>query len=80
MRDGIALAKHGKPAVALVTKVFAAQGNYIAKANGMPDIPRVLLPHPVAGSGEVAMRVTAENIVAEICAYLSGERLTAAEH
>ena len=80
MRDGIALAKHGKPAVALITEVFAAQGDFIAKANGMPDIPRVLLPHPVAGSGEAAMRATADSIVAEICAHLSGQRLTAAEH
>ena len=80
MRDGIALAKHGKPAVALVTEVFAAQGDFIAKANGMPDIPRVLLPHPVAGAGEAAMRATADSIVAEICAHLSGQRLTAAEH
>ncbi|MEM7405353.1 MAG: hypothetical protein AAF458_08680 [Pseudomonadota bacterium] len=72
MRDGIAIARKGKPAVTLVTEVFKAQGDFIAKANGMPDVPRVTLPHPVAGTGEAAMRETAHSIVEQICAYLEG--------
>ena len=72
MRDGIAIANRGKPAVALVTEVFKAQGDFIAKANGMPDVPRITLPHPVAGTGEAAMRATAEGIADAICARLKG--------
>ena len=72
MRDGIAVAKRGKPAVALVTEVFKAQGDFIAQASGMPEVPRVILPHPVAGTGESAMREIAAGIVDEVCARLSG--------
>ncbi len=51
MRDGIALARTGIPAIALVTEAFWAQGDFVARSLGMPDIPRVRLPHPVAGTG-----------------------------
>lgn len=58
--------------MALVTEVFKAQGDFIANASGMPEIPRVILPHPVAGTGEHAMREIACGIVDEICARLAG--------
>lgn len=63
MRDGIAVAKMGIPAVALVTKEFWPQGDFVAESLGMPDIPRIKLPHPVAGTGEKNLRQVAEEIV-----------------
>jgi hypothetical protein len=72
VRDGIAVARRGKPAVALVTEVFKAQGDFIAEASGMPGVPRVILPHPVAGTGESNMREVAVGIVDQVCAYLEG--------
>jgi hypothetical protein len=51
VRDGVNLARLAIPAVALVSKEFWAQGNFIARSVGMPDVPRVVFPHPVAGSG-----------------------------
>lgn len=63
MRDGIAVAKMGIPAVALVTKEFWPQGDFVAESLGMPDIPRIKLPHPVAGTGEKNLRQVAEDIV-----------------
>ena len=59
--------------MALVTEDFWAQGNFVARASGMPEIPRVMLPHPVAGTGEEAMRRVAEQIAPRILAALSGE-------
>lgn len=59
MRDGINLARLGVPAVALVTEDFWPQGNFVAQSLGMPDIPRVQLPHPLAGSGEQNLRQVA---------------------
>ena len=38
----------------------------------MPDVPRVLLPHPVAGTGEAAMRAVAERIAPTVAAALRG--------
>lgn len=63
MRDGINLARLGIPAVALVTEEFWPQGDFVAKSLGMPDIPRVQLPHPLAGTGAENLRVVAEQIV-----------------
>ena len=70
MRDGIAVARQGRPAVAIVTSKFRVQGDFVARAEGMPDIPRVEVPHPVAGSGADAMAATAAQVCAEIIGRL----------
>ncbi len=62
MRDGINLAQLGIPAVALVTEEFWPQGDFVAQSLGMPGVPRVKLPHPVAGTGAVNMREVADAI------------------
>ena len=62
MRDGIKLARLGIPAVALVTEEFWSQGDFVAQSLGMPGIPRVKLPHPVAGTGVKNMREVAGSI------------------
>jgi hypothetical protein len=56
-----------------VTEVFWPQGDSVAAAAGMPDIPRLRLPHPVAGSGHAAMGEVAESIAARVVAVLRGE-------
>ena len=70
MRDGIEAAKRGLPSIAFVTDDFWKQGIFVAKAQGMPDIPRIRLPHPVAGTGQVAMASLAEEIFDDIVAKL----------
>ena len=62
MRDGINLANLGIPAVALVTEEFWSQGDFVARSLGMPGIPRVKRPHPVAGTGVAKLREVAESI------------------
>ena len=74
MRDGLNIALRGIPAVALVTEEFWAQGDFIASSFGMPDIPRVQLPHPVAGTGPDLHRVIAEKVAAEIVDALEPSR------
>lgn len=74
MRDGVNVALRGLPAVALVTDEFWAQGDFIASSFGMPEIPRVRLPHPVAGTGEHNHRIVAEKVAAEIVDALEGTR------
>ena len=66
MRDGINIAKLGIPAVALVTEEFWPQGDFMAQSLGMPGVPRVKLPHPIAGSGEARMVEVAEQYVDQI--------------
>lgn len=72
MRDGINVARRGIPAVALVTDEFWNQGDFIAASFGMPEVPRVQLPHPVAGTGTDNHRVVAEKVAAEIVAAIEG--------
>ena len=72
MRDGINVARRDIPAVALVTDEFWAQGDFIATSFGMPNIPRVQLPHPVAGTGIDNHRLVAEKIAAQLVAALEG--------
>jgi len=73
VRDGIEVARRGRAAVALVTEEFWLQGDSVAASAGMPDIPRLRLPHPVAGSGHDAMGRVADGIAARIVAVLRGE-------
>ena len=70
MRDGINLAKMGIPAVALVTEEFWPQGNFVAQSLGMPGVPRIKLPHPVAGTGQAKLREVAEAIAPSIICAL----------
>lgn len=73
MRDGITVAKLGIPSVALVTEDFWPQGDFVANSLGMPEAPRVRLPHPVAGTGMENMRAVAERVIPEIIAALEAD-------
>ena len=66
MRDGINIAKLGIPAIALVTEDFWPQGDFVAASVGMPDLPRVQLPHPVAGTGTARMQEIASHITTDV--------------
>ncbi|MCP5180253.1 MAG: hypothetical protein R3E84_18550 [Pseudomonadales bacterium] len=72
MRDGYMAATLGIPAVSLVTEKFWPQGDFVANSLGMPDLPRVQLPHPVAGTGTDNMRRVAETMAERIIAALKG--------
>lgn len=78
MRDGVLVANLGIPAVALVTEKFWPQGNFVAKSIGMPDVPRIQLPHPVAGTGIDSLKRIAIQIAPDILAALRGDLRRAA--
>ena len=63
MRDGYNIAKRNTPVVALITEDFWDQGQFVAKSLGMPGLPRVMLPHPVAGLGEAKIKVIADDVI-----------------
>jgi hypothetical protein len=74
VRDGIELARRDRAVVALVSEPFWQQGELIALSNGMPDVPRLRLPHPVAGSGADAMAALAAKLAPRIVAVLRGQQ------
>jgi hypothetical protein len=53
--------------------MFWPQGDFVAAAAGMPTIPRIQLPHPVAGSGNASLTREAERIADQILAIIRGE-------
>jgi hypothetical protein len=59
--------------VALVTEPFWPQGDLIALSIGMPDVPRIRLPHPVAGSSSESMASLADQIAPRPVVVLRGE-------
>ena len=71
MRDGINLARRGIPSVALVTEDFWPQGDFVAQSLGMPDAPRVKIPHPVAGTGQANLARVADTVVDKIIDQLA---------
>jgi hypothetical protein len=73
VRDGVSIANLGIPAVSLVTEKFWPQGDFVANSVGMPDLPRVQLPHPTGGTGKENMERIAESIAPQILAALKGE-------
>lgn len=73
MRDGIELARRDLAVVALVTDAFWLQGEQVARSNRMPDVPRLRLPHPVAGTGTVAMAELAALLAPRLVGVLRGE-------
>jgi hypothetical protein len=66
VRDGINTAKRGLPSVALVTEDFWPQGNFTAESLGMPSVPRVKLPHPLAGTGQSHLEEVAKRLAPQI--------------
>ena len=74
MRDGVKFARQGVPAVALVTSEFWPQGDFVARSVGMPGVPRVMLPHPVAATGVENLRRVADQVRDAIIAALGPGR------
>ena len=59
--------------MSLVTEKFWSQGNSVAAFVGLPDLPRVRLPHPIAGLGREAMQSIAADVADAILAGLRGK-------
>lgn len=74
MRDGVFAARKGLPALALVTEAFVTQGEFIARALGMPDVPRPVIEHPVSGTGLANMQRIAAELAPRLLAALESGR------
>jgi hypothetical protein len=73
VRDGAILAKAGIPVVALVTESFVEQAGFVARAAGVPAVPRFVLPHPCAGTGEANLAKVARGSAPGILELLRGQ-------
>ena len=57
----------------MITDDFWRQGTFMANSLGMPDLPRVKLPHPVAGLGEAKIDAIAQSVIDEVLDKLANE-------
>ena len=72
VRDAVNTARAGVPAAALVSERFWETGDYVARSVGMPEIPRVMLPHPTSGTGLARIEEITRSIAADVIAAWSG--------
>jgi hypothetical protein len=70
MRDAVSLALSKTPVVALVTEKFIDEARFLARAGGVPDLPLVVLPHPVAGREAAYHAAVAQAIAPAVRAAL----------
>jgi hypothetical protein len=69
--DGVAIARSGIPVVALITDRFWDQSRLVAETSGLPDLPRVMIPYPVAGTGDANLARVACDIAGAALAALA---------
>jgi hypothetical protein len=72
VRDGVFAARVGIPAVAIITEEFVVQAEFVSRAVGMPAIPRVVIEHPVSGSGSATINRVAAEAAPRCLAALTG--------
>jgi hypothetical protein len=57
--DAIALEREGVPTVSLYTQAFAILGTTLARTDGLPELPMIVLPHPLNPLPEEEIRAVA---------------------
>jgi hypothetical protein len=77
-RDAVSLARAGLPVTALISEKFWLASAFVARSVGMPEVPRVRLPHPVAGTGDARIGEIAAAAAPEILKAWEGARVLAA--
>ena len=63
MHDAITAEKAGVAATAIITDRFKATAKAMAKVQGLPDYPFVVIPHPIASNTDTVLREKAEDAV-----------------
>jgi hypothetical protein len=62
--------RHGVPACAVLTEPFKASGKAMALAQGFPDYPFVVIPHPISAVESKELEDRAEQIVEKVYSLL----------
>ncbi|MFC3173875.1 UGSC family (seleno)protein [Novosphingobium bradum] len=77
-RDAVNLARAGLPVGTLISDKFYEASHFVARSVGMPDVPRVRLPHPVAGTGAARIAAIAREAAPRLIATWQGALADAA--
>jgi len=74
-RDAVALARAGIPVCVLISEKFYEMSGFVARTAGMPNLPRLKLPHPVAGTGAPRIAEIAGGAVPAILSLWEGRHV-----
>ena len=66
MLDAVNLERLGIPTVTVVTEPFTVAADTVARSLGMPDIPRVVIPHDYLSEDTDAIAKKLEPLLDEI--------------
>jgi len=64
--DAVNLERLGIPTVTLVTEPFAVAADTVARSLGLPDVPRVVIPHDYLSEDNDAIAKKLEPLLEEI--------------
>ncbi len=70
MHDALTAEKAGVAATAIITDRFVPTAKAMATAQGVPDYPFAVIPHPIASNTEQALRNKAADAVRQCVAIL----------
>lgn len=63
MHDSIWFEINGKPTVVIATDVFVDAAEVQSRALGLPEAPRIFVPHPIQDATDEEIRAKADAIV-----------------
>lgn len=66
MLDAVNLERLGIPTVTVVTEPFTVAAETVARSLGMPDVPRVVIPHDYLSEDNDAIAKKLEPLLEEI--------------
>ena len=71
MHDSIWFEINGKPTAVIATDVFVDAAAAQSKALGLPEAPRVIVPHPIQDATDAEIQAKADAIVDQVIAALT---------
>jgi hypothetical protein len=71
MHDSIWFEINGKPTAVIATDVFVDAAAAQSKALGLPEAPRVFVPHPIQDATDAEIQAKADAIVDQVIAALT---------
>jgi hypothetical protein len=71
MHDSIWFEINGKPTAVIATDVFVDAAEVQSKALGLPEAPRIFVPHPIQDATNSEIEAKADAIVDQVIAALT---------
>jgi hypothetical protein len=71
LHDSIWFEINGKPTAVIATDVFVDAAEVQSKALGLPEAPRIFVPHPIQDATNAEIEAKADAIIDQVIAVLT---------